>query len=131
MRAPFLAMMLMLPLPALAGSSSSQQTMSWQDDGAHVALASSRGQVRVDAAHPEARFGVRRGDRILRVDDTAVQQVDQLTAAMQATSASSVRLLLQRDGKTLTVPVSLAGWRPLLSPPAAPPPPPAPPPPRR
>ncbi|MDT3502649.1 PDZ domain-containing protein [Stenotrophomonas maltophilia] len=131
MRAPFLAMMLMLPLPVLAGSSSSQQTMSWQDDGAHVALASSRGQVRVDAAHPEARFGVRRGDRILRVDDTAVQQIDQLTAAMQATGASSVRLLLQRDGKTLTVPVSLAGWRPLLSPPAAPPPPPAPPPPRR
>lgn len=129
MRAPFLAMMLMLPLPALAGSSN-QQTMSWQDDGAHVALASSGGHVRVDAAHPEARFGVRRGDRILRVDDTAVQQVDQLTAAMQATDASSVRLLLQRDGKTLTVPVSLAGWRPLLSPPTAPPPPPAPPPPR-
>lgn len=125
MRSRLLMLMLALPLPALAGSST-QQTMTWQQDGAQVALGSAQDQLRVDAVHPESRFGVRRGDRILRVDDTAVQQVDQFIDALRASHASSVRLQIQRDGRTLTVPVALAGWRPLLSPPAAPSPPPPP-----
>lgn len=76
------AMTVALPLPVLAGSST-VQTMNWQQDGARLALRSTEGQVQVDAASPEARFGVRRGDRILRVDDTPVRQIDQLATALR------------------------------------------------
>ncbi|MNW02908.1 hypothetical protein D3C71_1987660 [compost metagenome] len=82
--------------------------------------------VRVDAASPEARFGVRSGDRILRVDDSPVRQIEQLANAVQSASTATVYLLLRRDGRMLTVPVNVSQWRPALAPP---PPPPAPPPP--
>lgn len=127
MRAGLLLVLLALPLPVLAGSSSSQ-TLEWRQDDARLALRSTEGVVRVDAASPEARFGVRSGDRILRVNDSPVRQIEQLADAMQAASTATVYLLLRRDGRMLTVPVNVAQWRPALAPP---PPPPAPPPPRR
>lgn len=132
MRALALAIALALPLPVLAGSST-VQTMNWQQEGARLALRSTEGQVEVDAASPEARFGVRRGDRILRVDDTPVRQIGQLaTAVRQADAAgkAQVFLLLRRNGQTLSVPVAVATWKTVLVPPPAPPPPPPPPPPR-
>lgn len=125
MRAPLLALLLALPLPVWAGSSSTQ-TLDWRQDGARLALRSTEGQVQVDAASPEARFGVRRGDRILRVDEVPVQQVEQLGHALRRTTAATAYLLLQRDGRTLTVAVPVAGWRTALVPPPAPPPPPPP-----
>ncbi|AWH26682.1 PDZ domain-containing protein [Stenotrophomonas sp. YAU14D1_LEIMI4_1] len=128
MRPLVLALALALPLPALAGSST-VQTMNWQQDGAQLALRSTEGQVDVQAVRPEARFGVRRGDRILRVDDTPVRQIDALaTALRRADSAGKqqVYLLLRRDGRTLSQAVSVATWKAVLVPPAAPPPPPPP-----
>ncbi|WP_415846970.1 PDZ domain-containing protein, partial [Stenotrophomonas lactitubi] len=122
MRAGLLLVLLALPLPVLAGSSSSQ-TLQWRQDDARLALRSTEGVVRVDAASPEARFGVRSGDRILRVNDSPVRQIEQLADAMQAASTATVYLLLRRDGRMLTVPVNVAQWRPALAPP---PPPPAP-----
>jgi len=130
MRAGLLLVLLALPLPVLAGSSSSQ-TLEWRQDDARLALRSTEGVVRVDAASPEARFGVRSGDRILRVDDSPVRQIEQLADAMQAASTATVYLLLRRDGRMLTVPVNVAQWRPALAPPPPPPAPPPPPPPRR
>lgn len=134
MRAGLLLVLLALPLPVLAGSSSSQ-TLEWRQDDARLALRSTEGVVRVDAASPEARFGVRSGDRILRVNDSPVRQIEQLADAMQAASTATVYLLLRRDGRMLTVPVNVAQWRPALAPPPPPPPPPPapppPPPPRR
>lgn len=130
MRTLVLAMSLALPLPVLAGSST-MQTMNWQQDGARLALRSSEGQVEVEAASPEARFSVRRGDRIVRVDDTPVRQIDQLAAALRQADAAGkaqVFLLLRRNGKTLSVPVAVATWKTVLVPPPAPPPPPPPPP---
>ncbi|MBD3680384.1 hypothetical protein CR156_16575 [Stenotrophomonas lactitubi] len=130
MRAGLLLVLLALPLPVLAGSSSSQ-TLQWRQDDARLALRSTEGVVRVDAASPEARFGVRSGDRILRVNDSPVRQIEQLADAMQAASTATVYLLLRRDGRMLTVPVNVAQWRPALAPPPPPPAPPPPPPPRR
>ncbi|HDS1039164.1 TPA: PDZ domain-containing protein [Stenotrophomonas maltophilia] len=127
MRALALWMALALPLPALAGSSTTQ-TMDWEQDGARLTLRSTEGQVQVDAARPEARFGVRRGDRILRVDDTPVRQIDQLAAALRKADKAQAYLLLRRDGRTLSVPVAVPTWRAVLVPPPAPPPPPPPPP---
>ncbi|WP_406234539.1 PDZ domain-containing protein [Isoptericola jiangsuensis] len=132
MRALALAIALALPLPVLAGSST-VQTMNWQQEGARLALRSTEGQVQVEAASPEARFGVRRGDRIVRVDDTPVRQIDQLAAAVRQADAAGkaqVFLLLRRNGKTLSVPVAVTTWKTVLVPPPAPPPPPPPPPPR-
>jgi membrane-associated protease RseP (regulator of RpoE activity) len=132
MRALALAIALALPLPVLAGSST-VQTMNWQQEGARLALRSTEGQVQVEAASPEARFGVRRGDRIVRVDDTPVRQIDQLAAAVRQADAAGkaqVFLLLLRNGKTLSVPVAVATWKTVLVPPPAPPSPPPPPPPR-
>ncbi|MCF5090281.1 hypothetical protein B9Y66_10290 [Stenotrophomonas maltophilia] len=124
MRASLLVLLLALPLPVLAGSSA--QTLEWRQDDARLALRSTEGVVRVDAASPEARFGVRPGDRILRVDDSPVRQIEQLTDAVRTASTATVYLLLRRDGRMLTVPVNVSQWRPALAPP---PPPPAPPPP--
>lgn len=129
MRAGLLLVLLALPLPVLAGSSA--QTLEWRQDDARLALRSTEGVVRVDVASPEARFGVRSGDRILRVDDSPVRQIEQLADAMQAASTATVYLLLRRDGRMLTVPVNVAQWRPALAPPPPPPAPPPPPPPRR
>ena len=129
MRALALAIALALPLPVLAGSST-VQTMNWQQEGARLALRSTEGQVQVEAASPEARFGVRRGDRIVRVDDTSVRQIDQLAAAVRQADAAGkaqVFLLLRRNGKTLSVPVAVANRKTVLVPPPAPPPPPPPP----
>lgn len=130
MRACVLTLMLaaLLPLPALAGTTTtSSQTLDWQQNDARLSLRSTEGQVRVDAASPEARFGVRRGDRILRADDSPVRQIEQLGQAMHRASSPTVYLLLRRDGRLLTVPVTVAAWRPALNPPAPPPPPPPPP----
>ncbi|MFG6088114.1 MULTISPECIES: PDZ domain-containing protein [Stenotrophomonas] len=130
MRASLLVLLLALPLPVLAGSGSSQ-TLEWRQDDARLALRSTEGVVRVDAASPEARFGVRHGDRILRVDDSPVRQIEQLADAVRAASTPTVYLLLRRDGRMLTVPVEVSQWRPALAPPPPPPAPPPPPPPRR
>ncbi|KAI1691048.1 sigma-54 interaction domain-containing protein [Ditylenchus destructor] len=105
MRASLLVLLLALPLPVLAGSSSAQ-TLEWRQDDARLALRSTEGVVRVDAASPEARFGVRHGDRILRVDDSPVRQIEQLADAVRVASTPTVHLLLRRDGRMLTVPVA-------------------------
>lgn len=130
MRASLLVLLLALPLPVLAGTSSAQ-TLEWRQDDARLALRSTEGVVRVDVASPEARFGVRSGDRILRVDDSPVRQIEQLANAVQSASTATVYLLLRRDGRMLTVPVNVAQWRPALAPPPPPPAPPPPPPTRR
>ncbi|CRX67471.1 hypothetical protein A7X97_10445 [Stenotrophomonas sepilia] len=126
MRACRMLLMALLPLPALAGGGSSQ-TLEWRQDDARLALRSTEGQVRVEAARPEARFGVRSGDRILRLDDTAVRRIEHLADALRHSSAPTAYLLLRRDKRELTVPVDAASWRLALvaPPPPAPPPPPA------
>lgn len=130
MRACWLLLMLLMllpSLPALAGSSSAQ-TLEWRQQDARLALRSTEGQVRVEAAAPEARFGVRSGDRILRVNDTAVRRIEHLTEALHHSTAPTAYLLLRRDRRELTVPVNAAAWRLALVAPAPPPPPPPPPP---
>ncbi|WP_199161320.1 PDZ domain-containing protein, partial [Stenotrophomonas maltophilia] len=120
-----MCLMLLLPLPALAGGGSAQ-TLEWRRDGARLSLRSTEGQVHVEAASPEVRFGVRSGDRILRVDDTAVRRVEHLAEALRHSHAASAYLLLRRDKRELTVAVNAAAWRQALEvpPPPAPPPPP-------
>ncbi len=126
MRAHWMLLVMLLPLPALAGGGNSQ-TLEWRQDDARLALRSTEGQVHVDAASPEARFGVRSGDRILRVDDTAVRRVEHLAGALRHSTGPTVYLLLRRDRREMTVPVNAAAWRLALvaPPPPAPPPPPA------
>ena len=125
MRACWLLLMLLPSLPALAGSSSAQ-TLEWRQQDARLARRSTEGQVRVEAAAPEARFGVRSGDRILRVDDTAVRRIEHLTEALRHSTAPTAYLLLRRDRRELTVPVNAAAWRLALVAPVPPPPPPPP-----
>ncbi len=122
----WMLLVMLLPLPALAGGGSSQ-TLEWRQDDARLALRSTEGQVRVEVASPEARFGVRSGDRILRVDDTAVRRIEHLAEALRRSSAAKAYLLLRRDRRELTVPVDAAAWRMALiaPPPPAPPPPPS------
>lgn len=108
-----MCLMLLLPLPALAGGGSAQ-TLEWRRDGARLSLRSTEGQVHVEAASPEVRFGVRSGDRILRVDDTAVRRVEHLAEALRHSHAASAYLLLRRDKRELTVAVNAAAWRQAL-----------------
>lgn len=124
-----MCLMLLLPLPALAGGGNAQ-TLEWRQNAARLSLRSTEGQVRVEAASPEARFGVRSGDRILRVDDTAVRRVEHLAEALRHSHAAAY-LLLRRDRRELTVAVDAAAWRQALEVPLPPAPPAPPAPPRR
>jgi hypothetical protein len=93
--------------------------------GCRAALRSTEGQVHVEAASPEARFGVRSGDRILRVDDTAVRRVEHLAEALRHSIAHRLPVAAPRQARTD------GGGRRCLAPGIEVPPPPPPPPPRR
>lgn len=126
MRACAMLLMMLLPLPALAGGDS-RQALEWRQDGARLSLWSTEGEVQVAAARPETRFGVRSGDRILQVDGTPVHEVEHLADALRDSGAPTAHLRVQRGGRELTVPVNSSAWRQALAvpPPPAPPPPPS------
>ena len=79
-----------------------------------LALHSTEGQIQVEAARPEGRFGVRSGDRILRVDDTPVYQIDHLSRALIDSPAARAYLLLRRERRLVSVAVDVDAWRQAL-----------------
>ena len=123
MRTRLMTLLMLLPLPAVAGGGSAS-SLQWQQGEARLALHSTEGQIQVEAARPEGRFGVRRGDRILRVDDTPVYQIDHLSRALIDSPAARAYLLLRRERRLVSVAVDVDAWRQALDAPPPPPPPP-------
>lgn len=121
MRTRLMTLLMLLPLPALAGGGSAS-SLQWQQGEARLALHSTEGQIQVEAARPESRFGVRRGDRILRVDDTPVYQIDHLSQALIDSPAARAYLLLRRERRLVSVAVDADAWRQALDAPPPPPP---------
>ncbi len=122
MRTRLMTLLMLLPLPALAGGGSAS-SLQWQQGEARLALHSTEGQIQVEAARPEGRFGVRRRDRILRVDDTPVYQIDHLSQALIDSPAARAYLLLRRERRLVSVAVDADAWRQALDAPPPPPPP--------
>jgi S1-C subfamily serine protease len=128
---PSLALCLLLAsAPALSATHRESSRLDWREDGHHLALDAEQSVVRVRNATPAGHFGVRAGDRVLRVGTQPVRSVDDLTTALGRSGPGSVPVTVQRDGREQTVQVATAAWRGVLPPPAPAPPPP-PPPPRR
>lgn len=63
---------------------------------------------RVLAGSPAAAVGLRPGDRVLKVGDEAIDQFTQIGQAVAAYPGEAVTLLINREGRELAVPVTLA-----------------------
>ncbi|MEG2805272.1 PDZ domain-containing protein [Stenotrophomonas sp.] len=131
----FMLTALLAGAPALAATAQTDTArLAWQDGVHALSLESSGGIVRVTQAET-ARFSVRSGDRILRIDGHPVRSVADLTDFLAGNDRSRVPMILLRKGSQLTVTIDAAAWHDVLpptppappAPPAAPPPPPAPP----
>ena len=118
---------LLASAPALAATTTQNETerLEWRDADHHLVVDANNGIVRVSTTEPTGYFGVRSGDRILRIDGRPVRSVDDLTTALGRSGPDTVPVTVQRDGREQTVQVATAAWRGVLPPPApAPPPPP-------
>ena len=62
----------------------------------------------VIAGTPAARAGVQDGDRIVAVADTPIRFFDELQKVLQAHAGKTIPLKVQRDGQTLTLPVTIS-----------------------
>ncbi len=119
--------LLLASAPALAAPlQTDTATMTWQDGAHQLGLESRDGIVRVTQTDP-AYFGVRSGDRLLRIDGQPVRSLDDVTSFLARNSRSRVPVILLRKGSQMTVTIDAAAWSKVLPP--APPAPPAPPPP--
>lgn len=121
-------------MPAMAGSLSIHQdnghgSLNWHDGNHALILKSSDRQgIRVVEAKPEGVLGLRTSDVILAVDGHAVTRIDTLLELVHASTSTSARILVRRDGKQQVVTVAVSDYKRFMPPkPPAPPPPPPPP----
>ncbi len=122
---------LLASAPALAATTSTQTEtgrLEWREGDHHLVVDANQGMVRITATEPAAYFGVRSGDRILRIDGKPVRTIADLTDTLATTSRSRLPMTVLRKGSETTLDVDTAAWRKVA--PAAPPAPPAPPSPR-
>ena len=92
--------------------------MDVRGDGNHLSLEAKQGVVSVLAASPAGRFGVKEGDRVLRVDGQPVTSVTALTSALTGNGKTTVPVVVQRDGNEQVLTVATAPSPP--SPPSPP-----------
>jgi len=78
------------------------------------------GIVRVTTTEPSSYFGVRSGDRILRVDGQPVRRMADLTHALVGNKATRVPVTVLRKGNQVTVDVDTAAWSEVLAVPTPP-----------
>lgn len=125
---------LLASAPALAATTTHDEKarLEWRDGNHHLVMDADNGIVRVISLEPASDFGVRSGDRILRIDGQPVRRIDDLTAVLTRSRSTRLPLTLLRKGSESSVEINTAPWRKVLSaePAPAPPAPPAPPRPR-
>lgn len=130
---PLLLSVLLASAPALAATTTTTETgrLEWREGDHHLVVDADNGIVRVTAIEPASDFGVRNGDRILRIDGRPVRRIDDLTDVLARSSRTRLPVTVLRKGSQTTLEVNTAAWRRVLpAEPAAPPQPPAPPRPR-
>lgn len=128
--APLLLSLLLASTPALAAAQNETARLEWRDTDHHLVVDASNGIVRVTTTEPDGYFGVRSGDRILRVDGRPVRRIDDVSEVLARSSRTRLPVTVLRRGSEATVEVNTAAWRnvvPVDAPaPPAPPPPPSP-----
>ena len=124
---------LLASAPALAATTTQNETerLEWRDADHHLVVDANNGIVRVSTTEPTGYFGVRSGDRILRIDGRPVRRIDDLTEVLARSRSTRLPLTVLRRGSETSVEVTTAAWRQVLSTAQpTPPQPPAPPRPR-
>lgn len=106
--------------PALAATQTDTARLEWRDAGHHLVVDAQDGIVRVTTTEPSSYFGVRSGDRILRVDGQPVRRMADLTHALVGNKATRVPVTVLRKGNQVTVDVDTAAWSEVLAVPTPP-----------
>ncbi|WP_282264348.1 PDZ domain-containing protein, partial [Stenotrophomonas sp. PS02301] len=101
--------------PALAATQTDTARLEWRDDSHHLVVDARDGIVRVTTTEPSTYFGVRSGDRILRVDGQPVRRMADLTHALVGNKATRVPVVVLRKGDQVTVDVNTAAWSDVLA----------------
>lgn len=125
--------LLLASAPALAATTTQNETarLEWRDADHHLVVDANNGIVRVTTTEPTGYFGVRSGDRILRIDGKPVRRIDDLTEVLARSRSTRLPLTVLRRGSETSLDVNTAAWRQVLSTEQpTPPQPPAPPRPR-
>lgn len=112
--------LLLASAPALAATQSDTARLEWRDAGHHLVVDAQDGIVRVTTTEPSSYFGVRSGDRILRVDGQPVRRMADLTHALVGNKATRVPVTVLRKGNQVTVDVDTAAWSEVLAVPTPP-----------
>jgi len=112
--------LLLASAPALAATQTDTARLEWRDAGHHLVVDAQDGIVRVTITEPSSYFGVRSGDRILRVDGQPVRRMADLTHALVGNKATRVPVTVLRKGNQVTVDVDTAAWSEVLAVPTPP-----------
>jgi len=112
--------LLLASAPALAATQTDTARLEWSDAGHHLVVDAQDGIVRVTTTEPSSYFGVRSGDRILRVDGQPVRRMADLTHALVGNKATRVPVTVLRKGNQVTVDVDTAAWSEVLAVPTPP-----------
>lgn len=112
--------LLLASAPALAATETDTARLEWRDAGHHLVVDAQDGIVRVTTTEPSSYFGVRSGDRILRVDGQPVRRMADLTHALVGNKATRVPVTVLRKGNQVTVDVDTAAWSEVLAVPTPP-----------
>ncbi|MGE8260918.1 MAG: PDZ domain-containing protein [Stenotrophomonas sp.] len=107
--------LLLASAPALAATQTDTARLEWRDAGHHLVVDARDGIVRVTTTEPSSYFGVRSGDRILRVDGQPVRRMADLTHALVGNKATRVPVVVLRKGDQVTVDVDTAAWSEVLA----------------
>ncbi len=112
--------LLLASAPALAATQTDTARLEWRDAGHHLVVDAQDGIVRVTTTEPSSYFGVRSGDRILRVDGQPVRRMADLTHALVGNKATRVPVTVLRKGNQVTVDVDTAAWSEVVAVPTPP-----------
>ncbi|MGL4694206.1 MAG: PDZ domain-containing protein, partial [Stenotrophomonas maltophilia] len=86
--------LLLASAPVLAATQTDTARLEWRDAGHHLVVDASDVVVQVTTTEPSAYFGVRSGDRILRVGGQPVRRMADLTHALVGNKATRVPVVV-------------------------------------
>jgi len=112
---PLLLSLLLAGAPALAATQADTSRLEWRDAGHHLVVDAQDGIVRITTTEPSTYFGLRSGDRIIRVGDQQVRRIADLTHTLGGNKGSRVPVTVLRKGNQKTVYVDSAAWSEALA----------------
>ncbi len=107
---PLLLSLLLAGAPALAATQADTSRLEWRDAGHHLVVDAQDGIVRITTTEPSTYFGLRSGDRVLRINGQPVRRLADLTHGLGGKKSARVPVTVLRKGNQVTVDVDTAAW---------------------